>query len=309
MDNLKIQKNKTLAAFTTFGIGGVARWFVEVGNEDELCAAVVWAKEKNISYFILAGGSNMLFGDTEFKGLIIKIKLNQWQVVGETLIADAGCNLSEMIAQTSLAGLGGWEKMAGIPGTIGGAARGNAGAFGTEMTDVVASLRALHAPTGEVRKFAHNDCNFAYRDSFFKQNSEWIILTVTVELVSVDRVRSAQIIDETIAEREKRHLQNVAAAGSFFANPVVSIEIQRKFEHDKNTVCRNGRVPAGWLIEEVGLKGKQIGGAQSSEQHPNYIINTGSATAEDVIILTSHIKQRVRDQFGVQLQEEVTIMI
>jgi UDP-N-acetylmuramate dehydrogenase len=260
---------------------------------------------------VLAGGSNLLIGDDVFEGLVVKMNLRKLEIDADEgkVVVGAGCNLLEVIGQTAEAGLAGWEAMAGIPGTIGGAVRGNAGAFGTEMVDVVTSVAALDSQTGEVREFVQNECGFEYRNSFFKQNSQWIILSAVIVLEAIDAIAAKEKIAQTIAEREKRHLQDVAAAGSFFANPVVPEELQKQFEREKGAKCRGGRVPAGWLIEKVGLRGKRIGGAQSSQQHPNYIINTGSATAEHVIMLSSHIKQRVRNQFGVQLHEEVTFLM
>ncbi len=308
---INIQENIELAPLTTFGIGGVGRWFVEVGSCEELREALEFAQSKELEYFILAGGSNLLVGDDGFGGLVIKINLRKLEIDADKglVVAGAGCNLLEVINQTAEAGLSDWEAMAGIPGTIGGAVRGNAGAFGTEMVDVVTSVAALDSQTGKVREFAQNECEFEYRNSFFKQNPQWIILSAVIGLEAADGVVVKEKIAQTIAEREKRHLQDVAAAGSFFANPVAPAEVCAQFEREKNATCRGSRVPAGWLIEKVGLRGKKIGGAQSSEQHPNYIINTGDATAEQVIILTSHIKQRVRNQFGVQLKEEVTFLM
>ncbi len=307
--NLGIKKNVKLAPFTTFRIGGPARYFVEVRNKEELHRALLWAREKRIKYFILGGGSNVLFLDKGFDGLVIKTELTAYHFLSDGLTAEAGCDLTEMIRSAAEKGLGGWEAMAGIPGTIGGAVRGNAGAFGTETKDVISSVRALNIDTEEVREFSNRQCLFAYRDSFFKQNPQWVILEATLKLKKVNPIESARLIKQTIAEREKRHLQDVAAAGSFFANPVAPPEVCALFESDKGVKCRENRVPAGWLIEEVGLKGKQIGGAKSSEQHPNYIVNVGGATAADVIMLASYIKQRVRDQFGIQLKEELTIIM
>jgi len=224
------------------------------------------------------------------------------------LSAHAGCDLLSLIREASSKGLGGWEKLSGIPGSVGGAVRGNAGAFGTEIKDVVMKVRALNAQTGDLREFSNAQCDFSYRHSYFKDNPEWIITHVYVQLRAADPEASAKLIEETIAEREKRHLQNVRAAGSFFMNPVAPQEIVSMFESEKNTKSREGRVPAGWLIEKAGFKGFAVGGAVASEQHPNYIVNKGRATAVDVLDLAEKIRIAVKDQFGVELQEEAALL-
>ena len=145
--------------------------------------------------------------------------------------------------------------------------------------------KALHYKTGEMRIFKNNECAFAYRTSFFKHHPEWIIIHASIKLKKVPTTESMSLIEQTIAEREKRHLQNIKAAGSFFMNPVAPQDIREQFEKEKNTQSRKGRVPAGWLIEKAGMKGTRIGDAQSSEQHANYLINTDNATATDVLAL------------------------
>ncbi len=307
---MNIHEQVLLAPLTTFKIGGAARYFVQVRSEEELRDALAWARERDASFFVLAGGSNVLFSDNGFDGLVIQVAMDDVVIDGDggTARAGAGAVLLDVIRAAADAGLGGWEKMAGIPGTIGGAVRGNAGAFGTEVKDVLREARALNVETGEVHTFTLAECAFDYRQSFFKAHAQWLVLSATFALTpGCAPVDVHAACDATIAEREKRHLQDVRAAGSFFMNPVAPPDVVAKFERDKGVVSRGGRVPAGWLIEEVEMKGYRIGGAQSSPQHPNYIINaTGNATAADVIALASMIKTRVRDRMGVQLREEVT---
>ena len=213
-----------------------------------------------------------------------------------------------LIHAASDRGLGGWESLAGIPGTIGGASRGNAGAFGTEIKDLVHKVSALNSDTGDTREFINAECAFSYRHSFFKHHPEWIVTRVFVELLKVEPSASRRLIVETIAEREKRHLQNVKAAGSYFMNPKAPKHLQEVFESEKNTSARGGRVPAGWLIEKAGMKGAMEGGAMASLQHPNYLVNTGSATAADIRKLALEIKLAVHTQFGITLVEEAAIL-
>jgi UDP-N-acetylmuramate dehydrogenase len=305
---LDIRENVPLAALTTFKIGGPARYFVDVTSDDEIREAILWARTKAMTFFMLAGGSNVLLPDDGIDGLVVHVVSRANTFEGTKLIADAGCDLLTLIKKASLIGLGGWESMAGIPGSVGGAARGNAGAFGTEIKDVLVSLTALNSITLETRDFSNAECDFAYRHSYFKDNPEWVILRVVIQLAKTEAGDSIARIDNTIIERERRHLQNVQAAGSYFTNPVAPVEIQKKFETEKNTESREGRVPAGWLIEKVGMKGERVGGAIASLQHPNYLVNTGRATSKDVLELSRRIKAAVREKFGVELKEEAVVV-
>lgn len=306
---MEIRENVPLAPLTTFKIGGAARYFVEVNGEDEIREALRWARDRKIQHHLIAGGSNLLVPDEGVDALVIRLAQDMNDLRGRSLEAEAGCNLLDLIQATGGAGLSGWEKMAGIPGTLGGAVRGNAGAFGTEIKDVVAEVEALNRETGEMHVFDNDACEFSYRNSFFKQYPEWIILCVRVTLTQGDGYESRLVIDQTIAEREKRHLQNVRAAGSFFMNPPAPLDVQKRFESEKKTKAREGRVPAGWLIEKAGMKGARIGGAIASVQHPNYLVNERDATAEDVRRLAELIREKVHAQSGIVLVEEVSFLL
>jgi len=305
---IEIREHVPLKEMTTFQIGGPARYFATVKTEPDIREAIAWAQEKKMTFVLLATGSNVLVPDEGLDALVIRIEDGTYAFDGNVLTADTGCNLLELIQLAGHEGLGGWEKIAGIPGTIGGAARGNAGAFGTEMKDVVVSIDSLNSETLESRTFTNAECDFSYRHSFFKDNPEWIITKVVVELQQIDPGESAQLAEQTIAEREKRHLQNVRAAGSYFMNPVSPANIVKMFEDEKRVKSRESRVPAGWLIEKAGMKGAQVGGAQASLQHPNYIVNMGGATAKDVLELAVQIKARVKKVFDIELKEEAAIL-
>lgn len=306
---MQIREQVHLAEFTTFRLGGRARYFVDVVSVGELQDAIAFSVAERVPYFILAGGSNVLFSDDGFDGLVIHIAASDVQYKGTQVVADAGANLAETIKAAAERQLGGWESMCGIPGTIGGAVRGNAGAFGTEIQGVLTNATALDSTTGEVRIFTNTECEFAYRTSFFKKNSEWMILSATFALAKAETSREPTTkCAETLAEREKRHLQTARCAGSFFKNPIGTPEAIAQFESEKDVASKGGKVPAGWLIDKCGLKGTQVGGAQCSPQHPNYLVNTGGATAQDVLELSRLIKQAVQEKFGIDLEEEVTIV-
>ncbi len=305
---MNIRENIALAPLTTFEIGGAARYMTDARKDDDIREAIQWAKGKGLQLVVLAGGSNVLVPDGGLDALVVRLVGNLYSASDGIVDAWAGTNLLVLMRALGAQGWGGWEKLAGIPGTIGGAVRGNAGAFGPEIKDFVTGVRALNTVSGEVREFTSAECDFSYRHSFFKDHPEWIILRVQVRLAQADSAVLKSLAEETIAERERRHLQNVRAAGSFFMNPKASPEIIVMFEKEKGMKSREGRVPAGWLIEKAGMKGAKIGDAMASLQHPNYIVNAGSATSHDVCNLAQIIKLEVFSQFGVELTEEAMIL-
>ncbi|HTR19100.1 MAG TPA: UDP-N-acetylmuramate dehydrogenase [Candidatus Paceibacterota bacterium] len=304
----KVKENVPLALLTTFEIGGPARYLVDVRSEADIKSAIKWAKEKNVRFVLLAGGSNVLIPDEGLDALVIRLRGDLYGFKEGMLDAWAGTNLLATIKAVGSKGHGGWEKLAGIPGTIGGAIRGNAGAFGSEIKDFARKIRALNVETGEIREFSNAECDFSYRHSFFKDHPEWVITRVALQLREIGPEESAKLAEETIAEREKRHLQNVKAAGSYFMNPVAQKEIVEMFEKEKGVKSRESRVPAGWLIEKAGMKGATVGGAIASLQHPNYLVNQGNATAEDVRELAEKVREAVRSKFTVELHEEAALL-
>lgn len=305
---IAIQKNIALAKYTTFGIGGSARFFTVVTTTDELQEALQFAHEHDIPWCVLSGGSNMLIADAGYEGLVIHNKILGITFDEATIAVASGEVLLDVLRQSALQEWSGAEKLAGIPGTIGGAVRGNAGAFGAEIKDFIESVTVFNTVTGEAKEFEPQECGFGYRNSLFKQQPELFIISCVLKFTKGTSEESLKKIAETIAEREKRHLQNVACAGSYFMNPVAPMPVQALFFDDKQQVAKEGRVPAGWLIEKVGLKGFMIGGAQASVMHPNYVMNTGTATANDVRAVAQKIKETIKEKYLIQLSEEVTLV-
>lgn len=319
---MNIQKNVLLKNHSTFKIGGPAKFFYEVETLDELKKAFSWANENKQRTFILGGGSNVLFMDKGFDGLVIKLKNNAIEIVDEsggivTVQCDAGVMLSDLVKFSIEKGLTGLEWAAGIPGMVGGALRGNAGAFTGEIKDCVKSVRALKLDEGakldETRlyEFDNKKCEFEYRNSVFKKNDGNIVWDCMLELRKGNTERSKQEAQDYIERREVKQpsLDQFPSAGSIFKNPFANEELQKQFEEDKNVRCRANKVPAGWLIEQCDLKEKRIGGAMISSKQANFVVNMGEATAEDVLILLSLIKMKVRNQHKVQLEEEAQIVM
>ncbi|MBP9728032.1 MAG: UDP-N-acetylmuramate dehydrogenase [Candidatus Moranbacteria bacterium] len=301
-----LREHVPLASLTTFQLGGTARYYTLVGSAIELAEAFEYAEKNKIPFYVLGGGSNVLFSDAGFPGIIIHILGGAISVSGEKITASAGMPLFDVVWAAKNASLQGIEKLAGIPGSFGGAVRGNAGAFGTEIGNVVVSVKTLDRFSGMVEEYSQKECQFSYRNSVFKKNPNLVVLSAEIKLVPGDEGTLERIIKETVADRESRHPQDAKCAGSFFMNPVVSDkQLLQEFERDTGNASKDGKLPAGWLVDHVGLRGKKIGGAQVSSIHPNYLLNTGNATARDIVMLASLIKTRVRDELHIRLQEEV----
>lgn len=306
---MTIQENIPLNRYTTFGIGGPARYFAEVSTDTDAIEAIRWATSKNIRIFVLGGGSNLLMPDKGFDGLVLKPSFYEISIDATSVNAGSSILLSDLIDKTLAHGLTGMEFAAGIPGTLGGAIRGNAGTYGVGMSDVLTEVCFIDESTLSNVVVPASECGFSYRHSKFKEHTH-VITQATLTLSFGDIEASRKIIDEQLTVRHTNHPAE-PSAGCVFKN----IEFSKA---PLDTLAQKGislakfeafqKIPSGYLIEQLGLKGKTIGGAKISERHANYIVNTGSATSEDVVTLISYIKQQVRDEYGVQLQEEIHIV-
>ncbi len=302
---MDIKTGVELKDYTTFQIGGEALYFANVSSVEDAAAAVDFAQQEDLSYFVLGGGSNILASDQGFKGVVLHVSNDFYEVREQSVHVSAGMSLLGFLRRTADDGFTGLEGMAGVPGTVGGAVRGNAGAFGVEICDVATAVKAYNLETHEIKIFTREECAFSYRDSYFKHHPEWLIMSLACAFDRGDVHAIHAKMDETIAARESKHIQDIRSAGSFFVNPIAPLEVQQKFKEDTGVASKNNRVPAGWLLERCGISQKRIGDIQAGEMHANYFINVGEGTADQAVQLASLAKMRVRDTYGIQLQEEV----
>jgi UDP-N-acetylmuramate dehydrogenase len=306
---IEIKENVSLAEQSTFRIGGPASYFTVVKNETEVKEALAWAKEKNVAYRVIGGGSNLLFSDAGYQGLIVKYFGAELSINNDEVELSAGTPLALAVNKTLSANLGGLEWAIGIPGTVGGAVVNNAGAYGGEISQNVLSVKIIQE--GIVKEVSNNDCEFVYRSSKFKGVSDQgIILSVKLKLEKLADNELSQrkiILEKNLTDRLSKAPEG-GSVGSTFRNIVLSeIEIKEfknKFPDFPEQFVDYRKVPSAWLIESVGLKGRKIGGAMVSENHAGKITNVGGATAEDIVMLVSVVKQKVRSKFSLQLMEE-----
>jgi UDP-N-acetylmuramate dehydrogenase len=318
---MDINENISLAKYTTLKVGGPASFFCEAKDEKEIAEALEFARKKSLAIFALGGGSNILVSDKGFDGLVIKILNSQFSAQKSSMECGAGCQLSEIVNESVKSGLAGMEWAAGIPGTVGGAIRGNAGAFGSSMSKVVESVKAIDANKigADIREelgitnYQLGECGFSYRDTIFKQKPNLIIFSAKLSLEKGKKEEIERRVKEIIKQRNDAQPFDFPSSGSFFKNPTLAgkeekmkkEKLLKEFERDTGQKAKEGVIPAGYLIERADLRGKKIGGAMVSRRHGNFLVNAGNASAEDFMILIALVKTRIRNKFGIQLQEEV----
>jgi UDP-N-acetylmuramate dehydrogenase len=305
MAEMIVEHNVSLSMLTTFRVGGPAEHFVVVGSVEELHQALGVAKEKTWPIFILAHGSNVIASDDGVKGLVILVDIKSWQIEGDRLTSGAGTPMSQLVDATISAGLKGLEWAGGLPGSFGGAIRGNAGAFGGEIKDTITSVVSIDIHTGKEIIRDRQECQFIYRGSFFKQARE-IIISATLQLTSGQKDELRSIANDHIRYRQEHHPMEYPNSGSIFKNtPVEKVpkEIIGQFESVIKTDPFRV-VPTAAIIAQAGLAGEKVGQAQLSTKHTNYIVNLGGAKANDIVALIRKIQTTVKDKYGIELETE-----
>lgn len=306
-----ILENISLKPFTTFKIGGKAKFFSTITNLKELEKILNFIEKTNNRFFILGGGSNILISDEGFDGLIIKPCFEIFNIFenGEIVIG-SGCQMPKIVNELSRLGYQGLEWAGGLPGEIGGAVRGNAGCFGYEIKNFVEEVLAINLLTKELKRFNNNECQFSYRSSFFKNNKEWLIIEIKLKLnPNFDSNELLRIMNEKINYRREKHPLEFPNAGSIFKNINLTEAPEKlKYLAEKYRVIKGDKIPTAFVIEYLGLKGKQIGGARISEKHANFIVNINNAKSKDVLDLINLIKDKVKDKFDLDLELEIELV-
>lgn len=297
---------------TTFRIGGPISFFTEVKNEKDLKKAVRNFLEKEMLFFVLGGGSNILAPDGKFEKAVIKISGENIKFKEREVEVFSGTSLTSLVNFYKENNLSGLEWATGIPGTVGGAVRGNAGAFGRSIGDLVESVKVLFVKRKKMEEITlkPSECYFSYRDSIFKKERSFIIEKVILRFEKADRKEIERKMREYIFYRKNHQPLNFPSAGSIFKNfrgKVRNENILRKFPQLRD-FNRKEVIPAGFLIEKSGLKGVKKGDIMISKKHANFIINLGNGKARDVLYLISLIKRKVKENFGIILEEEIDIL-
>jgi len=311
----EIKENISLKDYSTFRIGGIAKYFLIAKNKEELKIAIKKAKELKIPFKLLGAGSNTLIDSNGFDGLVIVFKSapksedfiiqteNDFCVVQ----VEASWPLFFLVSEAEKNSLTGLEWAVMIPGTLGGAINGNAGAFGQSIGEQVIEVEVLEINDDSIQEkvLQNQDCDFRYRFSVFKNNPNFLILSAKIKLKKGDGEAIKEQVKENLAHRQGKHPKGFSV-GSIFKNYTgeISEAILNEYSDLKNMLSK-GQVPAGYLIDQCGLKGKTIGGAKVSDEHANFIINNNNASSDDVLMLIDLIKKEVQNKFGIVLEEEI----
>ena len=286
----KIMYNEPMRNHTSFKVGGNADLFVSVVNEDELKQALNYAKLKNLPITIIGNGSNLLVSDNGIRGLVIKIDIQFFKIEDNkkdiVVKVGSGNKMMALGIQLKEKEISGFEELSGIPGTVGGAVFMNAGAYGKEMKDIVVSTKCMDKD-GKIFELSNEDQKFEYRSSIFNQK-EYIILETKLKLEKGNKENIEQKMKEYLNKRKEKQPLEYPSAGSTFK--------------------RQEGIITAKLIDECGLKGYKIGGAMVSEKHAGFIVNTGDATAKDVIDLIKYVKDKVYEKYGVEIEEEIKLI-
>ncbi|MBX2840187.1 MAG: UDP-N-acetylmuramate dehydrogenase [Flammeovirgaceae bacterium] len=338
---MQLQKNISLHQLNTFGVRVNAGYFAKVTSEEEIVDCIENNLFENKKTLVLGGGSNILFTN-DFDGVVLKNEIKGIKKVKETdshvyLEIGAGENWHEMVLNTISHGWQGLENLSLIPGTLGAAPIQNIGAYGVELKDVFVALKAVHLQSGEIKTFGKEDCNFGYRQSIFKNElkGQFLIISVTLQLNKIPQynvsygdiqktmkshgvhdLSAKNISDAVIAIRSSKlpDPEKIGNCGSFFKNPEIPTvkyeKLKNKFSSIPGYPLLNNqtKVPAGWLIQKCGWKGKVVGNVGTYKNQALVIVNHGNATGQEAKELALKIQESVKEKFGIEIQPEVNII-
>jgi len=338
---MKIEKNKSLKSYNTFGIDAKAEYFVNLNTNEEIISFLKKDEFKDLNKLILGGGSNILF-TKDFDGIVLKINNKGIDIVNEDenyiyIKAKAGENWEEFVNFCIKNNYAGIENLSMIPGNVGAASIQNIGAYGVELKDVFFELEAVNIETGEIKTFSKEDCKFGYRYSVFKDalKNQYIILSVILRLnkhailktkygsirqelekMGVEKV-DIKAIGKAVCNIRSSKLpapEKIGNAGSFFKNPVISSEQHKKINFFFSDLVAyktdegNFKLAAGWLIEQSGWKGKRLGSAGVHNEQALVIVNLGNAKGVEILNLAQEVQKSVFEKFGVNLEMEVNVI-
>lgn len=308
---IKIKNNFPLSKIAFMKVGGKAKHFLQIKTEKELAWVVKYCYKNKKKWHIIGDGSNIIPNDKGVEGFVIQNKITKTAVKSRVVFASAGENLLKFIFLINKHGLAGMEKMAGIPGTVGGAIYGNAGAYGQEIQNCIKKVQVYDAARHNIRWLSQHNCQFDYRESIFKKRKELIILCAKFAFVrSVPKILK-NISKNIIALRQQKYPPGLACPGSFFKNIVFSklpLRTQRFLKKciKKSELSKwHGKLPAGYLLEKIGAKNFKSGGIRVAKHHANLIYNDGKGKSKDIAKLSAILKKKVKNKFGITLEEEV----
>jgi UDP-N-acetylmuramate dehydrogenase len=296
-------RDDPLSRHTRFGIGGPADVYAETSDEQSFIAALRVARASGLEVMVIGGGTNLIVSDEGFRGVVVRFRADALSECDGRIRADAGAVLQDLIDFANERGLKGLETLAGIPGSVGAAVYGNAGAYGHSISERVRAVRFFDG--AEVREFDNAACEFRYRESIFKRRKEWIIFSTEIGMERADAAELARISSDILKVRNEKFPVTMKCAGSIFKNLLLRELPASVAAQVPPSVVREGKIPAAWFLEQAGAKGLERGDIRVAPYHANLIYNAGEGTARDLCALIDELKARVRDRFGIAIEEEV----
>jgi UDP-N-acetylmuramate dehydrogenase len=302
-----VKENVPMSLYTSFKIGGPARYFFTAKSEKDIRAAIEAARQSRLPFFVTGQGSNLLVSDRGYPGLVIKISNRKLELKGNKISAEAGIPLKSVVDFYVKKSLAGMEWAEGIPGTVGAAVYGNAGAFGSTMADSITGVKVLDIKDFKIRNFPVKECGFGNKGSIFKKDKNLVILSVSLKSKKGDKEEIRREAKRFSDYRKNNHPLDLPSAGCFFKNyskKITDKDLLKKYP-ELIEFNKGSRIPTSYLIDKAGAKGRIAGRAQVSEKHANFIVNLGGAKAGDVLELAKFIKEKVYAKFRINLEEEV----
>lgn len=298
-----VRRDIPLSQYTRFAIGGPAAVLVETANANSFARALDAAKSCLVPHVVIGGGTNLIVADAGFDGVALQYSGRRIVQIDRLLRAEAGALLQDVVDASISMGLEGLQTMTGIPGSLGGAIYGNAGAYGHSIQEIVEQVRWTDSK--QIHTFDNRACRFNYRDSIFKRNKDWIVLSADLRFRLGDSTELARVAGEIRTVRDERYPPTMKCAGSIFKNLLFAEMPPELQQQVPPKLVREGKVPSAWFLEEAEVKGMRVGDIQVATYHANLIYNDGAGTSADLMNVIAECKARVRRRFGLELEEEV----
>ena len=303
LPNVAVSEGALLSRHTRFGIGGPAEVYAETSDQSSFIAALGLAKASGAGLAVIGDGTNLIVSDAGFPGMVLRFTASEIHNQGGSVEAQAGAELQSLVDYCVERGLRGLETMTGIPGSVGAAIYGNAGAYGHSIDERIRSVRFFDGTA--IRIFSNADCQFRYRESVFKKHKDWIIFSTELAMDLAPAAELRETSDEILKIRLAKYPPEMKCAGSIFKNLLLAELPDSVKPQIPERVIREGKVPSAYFLEQVGAKGMRSGGIHVADYHANLIYNQGDGTALQLCQIIGDLKSRVRDRFGLELEEEV----
>jgi len=298
-----VLRDVPMAGYTRFGIGGAADIYVETGDPSSFVAALKLARESGLETVVIGGGTNLIVSDDGFRGVVLRLANHRIDSTGTSVYVESGAVLQDLVDYTVEHALKGLETMTGIPGSVGAAIYGNAGAYGHSIAERIDTVHFFDGD--EVRAFNREQCEFHYRESIFKRHKEWIVFHANLGMEAGDREALREASHKILTVRNAKYPPTMKCAGSVFKNFLLAELPANVASEVPEKVVIEGKVPSAWFLEQVGAKGMKSGDIHVADYHANLIYNAGQGTAEELTGVIDELKRRVGDRWGIPLEEEV----